>query len=90
MKHVHSYVSFMRKKFNRYTCRCLHCDARRTFETHPDRCSRRRRCRFCNHSKWRVDWYRMVREKRDWNKSCRCPAAHYPHRATWCAKLTGD
>lgn len=77
------------RRYLRYTCRCSRrkCQARRTFKVHPDYFKQVRRCYSCGGKRWRVDWYRMVPERKNWMKPCRCAAAHYPHRLSWCSTL---
>jgi len=70
-----------------HRCRCSNkkCRQRKTFAKHPSHYARGWPvCDNCG-SRYTVDWYRQLRETRI-NK-CECGAAHYPHRAGWCAKV---
>lgn len=74
-----------RKRLYRCICTRKSCRQRTTLAKHPGTYVRGPRLCHCG-ARYRADWARTLgRESR--RNNCECPAAHYPHRKGWCAKV---
>jgi hypothetical protein len=72
----------MRPSFShrRYRCRCTHCRARQSFQTHPrDFGQHPPVCISCGSRTWAIDSYRQS-GKEAACFTCRCDGFPYPHR----------
>jgi ribosomal protein S27E len=82
----HDYRAAQRKRWSSFQVRCRKCEARASFERHPESYHMALRCASCGHlaadrdAGWRPDWYRISRKESKARGVCFCRAAPFPHR----------
>jgi len=62
------------------SCRCRKCGSRRSLRLKPESYIRVPKCGVCGEANWRIDFYRMKREKGRLSPTCYCSGYHFPHR----------
>ena len=68
----------------KYHYRCALCKSRHTFNRKIDDYIIKRKCRYCETSKFYADTYR---DNKELKATCHCDGYHYPHRpntGVWC------